>query len=195
MTQWTAACQASLSFTVFWSLLRLMFIESVMLSNHLILCHPLLLPSILPSISLFQWVGCSHQVAKYRSFIFSSSPSNEYSELASFRIDWSDLLAVQGILKSSSSTRVRKHQFFGTQSSFKEGNGNPLQYSYLENSMERGAWWAAVHGVAQSRTWLKQLSSSSSLLYGSTFTSVYEHWKKHGFDYMNLCQQSDVSAF
>ena len=100
MTQWTAACQASLSFTVFWSLLRLMFIESVMLSNHLILCHPLLLPSILPSISLFQWVGCSHQVAKYRSFIFSSSPSNEYSELASFRIDWSDLLAVQGILKS-----------------------------------------------------------------------------------------------
>ena len=104
--------------TVLWSLLKFMCIESVMLSNHLILCHPLLLPSILPSISLFQWVGCSHQVAKYRSFIFSSSPSNEYSELASFRIDWSDLLAVQGILKSSSSTIIGKHQFFGTQPSW-----------------------------------------------------------------------------
>ena len=67
-------------------------------------------------------------------------------------------LQPKGPQRAFSSTRVRKHQFFGTQSSFKEGNGNPLQYSYLENSMERGAWWAAVHGVAQSWTWLKQFS-------------------------------------
>ena len=101
-TPWTAACQASLSFTVCQSLLKLMYIESVMPSNHLILCHRFfLLPSIFPSIKVF----CNESVLcitwpKYWSFNLSSSPSNEYSALISFRMDWLDPLAVQGTLKS-----------------------------------------------------------------------------------------------
>ena len=99
MTPWTAACQASLSFINSWSLLKPMSIESVMPSNHLILCHPLLLlPSIFPSIRVFSNESVSHQVAKVLSF--SISPSNEYSRLISFRIDWLYLLVVQGALKS-----------------------------------------------------------------------------------------------
>ena len=100
MTPWTAAHQAPLSFTTSWSLLKFMSSESVMLSNHLILCHPLLLlPSIFPRIRLFSNESALHvRWPKYWSF--SISPSNEYSGLISFRIDWFDLLAVQGILKS-----------------------------------------------------------------------------------------------
>ena len=96
-TLWTAACQSNS-----WSLLKLMSIESVMSSNHLILCHPLLLPpSIFPSIRVF-----SNELAlrirwpKYWSVSFNISPSNEYPGLISFRIDWLDLLAVKGTLKS-----------------------------------------------------------------------------------------------
>ena len=99
---WTVAHQASLSFTNFWSLLKLMSIESVMPSNHLILCYPLLLlPSVFPSIRVFsnESVLCIRW-PKYWSFSFSISPSNEYSGLISFRIDWFDLLAVQGSLKN-----------------------------------------------------------------------------------------------
>ena len=102
MTPWTAAHQASLSITNSRSLLKLMSIELVMPSEHLILCHPLLLlPSIFPSIRVF----CNESVLhirwpKYWSFSFSISRSNEYSELISFRIDWLYLLAGQGILKS-----------------------------------------------------------------------------------------------
>ena len=101
-TPWTAAHQASLSITSSWSLLKLISIESVMPSNHLILCHPiLLLPSIFPSIRVFfnesilriRW-------PKYWNFSLSISPSNEDSGLISFRMDWLDLLAVQGIFKS-----------------------------------------------------------------------------------------------
>ena len=100
-TPWTVACQASLSFTISWSLLKLMFIESVMPSNHLILCHPLLLlPSIFPSIRVFSSESLLHiRWPKYWTFSFSISPSNEYSGLISFRIDWFDLLIVQGYLK------------------------------------------------------------------------------------------------
>ena len=100
-TPWNVARQASLSFTISWSLLRLMSIESVMPSNHLILCCPLLLlPSIFPSIRVFSNELALHiRWPKYWSFNFSISPSNEYS-LVSFRIDWFDLLAVQGTLKS-----------------------------------------------------------------------------------------------
>ena len=102
VTPWTAACQASLSITDSWSLLKLMFIESVMPSNHLILCRPLLLlPSILPSIKVLSNESVLHiRWPKYWSFSFSISPSNEYSGLISFRMDWFDLLAVQGTLKS-----------------------------------------------------------------------------------------------
>ena len=102
MTPWTAAHQASLSITNSWSLLRLMSIKSVVLSNHCILCHPLLLlPSIFPSIRVFsnESVLCIRW-PKYWSFSFSISPSNEYSGLISFRMDWFDLLAVQCTLKS-----------------------------------------------------------------------------------------------
>ena len=101
-TPWTAARQASLSITNSQSLLRLMSIESVMPSNHLILCHPLfLLPSIFPSIRVFsnESALCTRW-PKYWSFSFNISPSNEYSGLISFRMDWLDLLAVQGTLKS-----------------------------------------------------------------------------------------------
>ena len=100
-TPWTAARQASLSITNSWSLLRLMSIESVMPSNHLILCRPLLPPSIFPSIKVFSNKSGVHiRWPKYWSFSFSISPSNEYSGLISFRMDWLDLLVVQGTLKS-----------------------------------------------------------------------------------------------
>ena len=101
-TPWTAARQASLSINNSQSLLKLMSIESVMQSNHLILGHPLLLPpSIFPSMRVFfkESVLCIRWL-KYWSFSFSISPSNEYSGLISFRMDWLDLLAVQGTLKS-----------------------------------------------------------------------------------------------
>ena len=101
-TPWTAARQASLSFTISRSLLKLMSMESVMPSNHLILCRPLLLlPSIFPRIKVFsnESALCISWL-KYWSFIFSISPSNEYSGLISFRMDWLDLLAAQGTLKS-----------------------------------------------------------------------------------------------
>ena len=102
MTPWIAARQASLSITNSQSLLKLMSIESVMPSNHLILGCPLLLPpSIIPSIRVFSSESVLHiRWLKYWSFSFNISPSNEYSGLIAFRMDWLDLLAVQGILKS-----------------------------------------------------------------------------------------------
>ena len=108
---WTAARQASLAITNSRSLLKLMSIESVMTSNHLILCHPLLPPSIFPSIR-----GFSNETAlcirwpKFWSFSFYISPSNEYSGLTSFRMDW---LVVKGILKSLLQHHIQKYQFFG----------------------------------------------------------------------------------
>ena len=130
MTPWTSAYQASLSITNSWSLLKLMSIESVMPSNHLILCYPLLLlPSIFPTIRVFsnesvlpiRWL-------KYWSFSFSISPSNEHSGLISFRMDWLDLLAVQGTLKSlqhhtSKASILRHSAFFTVQ----------LSHSYMTN--------------------------------------------------------------
>ena len=102
MTPWTAAHQVSLSFTISWSLLKLMSVESMMPSNHLILCHPLLLLlSIFPSIRVFSSELALHiRWPKYWGFRFSISPSSEYSGWISFRIDWLDLLAVQVTLKS-----------------------------------------------------------------------------------------------
>ena len=102
VTPWTAARQASLSITNSWSLLKLMSIESVMPSNHLILCHPLLLlPSIFPSIMFFSNESALHiRWPKYWSFSFNISTSNEHPGLIFFRMDWLDLLAVQGTLKS-----------------------------------------------------------------------------------------------
>ena len=147
-TPWTAARQAPLSFTISWSLLKLMSIESVMPSNHLILCHPLLLlPSIFPSIRVFpNELALPIKWPKYWSFSFSISPFNEYSGLVSFRIDWFDLLVVQETLKSL------------------------LQYH------------------------IESISSSVlSLLYGPALTPIHDSSKKHGFDYTEFCQQSNVS--
>ena len=117
-TPWTAAFQASLSITNSWSVLKLMSVESVMPSNHLILCHLLLLPSVFPGIRVFSKESVLHiRWPKYWSFSFSISPSNEYSGLISFRIDWLDLLAVQGTLKSplqhhSSKASILPHSAF-----------------------------------------------------------------------------------
>ena len=119
VTPWTVACQASLSITNIWSLLKFMSIESVMPSNNLILCRPLfLLPSIFPSIKVFSSESVLHiRWPKYWSFSFSISPSNEYSGLISFRIDWLDLLAVQETLENflqhhSSKASILQHSAF-----------------------------------------------------------------------------------
>ena len=122
-TPWTAARQASMSITNSRSLFKLMSVESVMPSNHLILCHPLLLlPSIIPSFRVFSNESALHiRWQKYWSFSFSISPSNEYSGLISFMIDWLDLLAVQGTLKSllqhhsSKASILRGSAFFTVQ--------------------------------------------------------------------------------
>ena len=102
VTPWIAPWQASLSITNSWSLLKLMSMESMLPSNHLILCCPLLLlPSIFPSIRIFSNKSVLHiRWPEYWSFSFSFSPSNEYSWLISFKMDWLDLLTVQGTLKS-----------------------------------------------------------------------------------------------
>ena len=119
-------------------------------ANHLILCRPLLLlPSVFPSIRVFSNVSALLiRWQKYWSFSFSISPSNEYSGLISYRIDWFDLLAVQELSRVFSSTTLQKHQFFSTQPSL----------------------WSSSHIC----TWC---------------------WKSHSFDCMDLCWQSDVSAF
>ena len=151
MTPWTAACQASLSFTISWSLLKLMSIEWVTPSNHLILCCPvLLLPSIFPSVRIFPNESALHiRWPEYWCFSFSLSPSSEYSEFISFRIDWLNLLAVQGILNG-----LFQHH----------------------NSKASILWHSAFFMI--------QLSHPNMTT-----------GKNHNFDYMNHCQQSDVSAF
>ena len=151
VTLWTAAHQASLPFPISQSLLKLMSIESVTPSNHLILCHPLLLlPSIFPSIRVFsKELALLIRWPKYWSFSFSISPSNEYSGLISFRIDWFGL---------PSSPRDSQKSF------------PTLQFKSINSSM-------------------------ISLHYGPTLTSIYDYWKNHSFDYIDLCWQNNVSAF
>ena len=153
-TPWTAACQASLSITNSRSLVKLTSIVSVMPSNHLMLCRPLLLlPSIFPSIRVFSNDSAlSIRWPKYWSFGFNISPSNEFSGLISFRMDWLDLLAVQGTLKSL------------------------LQHHSAKASI-----------LQCSAFFIVQLSHPSLL--------VFPYWKNHSLDYMDLCWQSNVSAF
>ena len=121
-TPWTAVCQASMSITNYRSLLKLISIESVMPFNHVIRCHPLLLlPSIFPSIRVF-FNESALRIRWQKDWSFSISPSNDYSGLISFRMDWFDLLAVQGTLKSLNHSlkhniTVWKHQFFSVQPS------------------------------------------------------------------------------
>ena len=125
-TPWTVAHQASLSITTSQSFLKLMSIESVIPSNHLILCHPLLLlPSVFPSIRVFSNESVLHiRWPKYWSF--SISPSNEYSRLISFRMDWLDLIAIQGTLKS-----LLQHH-------------SSLFLSEVEMCLESCGWWRIV---------------------------------------------------
>ena len=113
----TTAHQASLSFTISWSLLKLISIGSVMPSNRLVLCYPLLfLPSIFPSIRVFSIeLALCIRWLKYWSFSCSINPSSEYSVLISFRIDWLDFLQSKGLSRIFSNTTAQKHQFFGTQ--------------------------------------------------------------------------------
>ena len=150
VTPWTTACQASLSITNSQGLLKLMSIESVMPSNHLILCHPLLLlPSIFPSIRVFSNESALRiRWPKYWNLSFNISPSNEHPGLISFRIDWLDLFAVQGTQESSPTP-----QFKSTK------------------------------------------SSALSFLYSPTLTPLHDHWKNDSLDQMDLCWQSNVSAF
>ena len=116
VTPWTAARQASLSITNSWSPPKPMSIVSVMPSNHLILCCLLFLPpSIFPSIRVFSSESVLFRWPKCWSLSFNISPSNEHSGLISFRIDWLDLHAVQGLSRVFSSTTVQKHQFFSAQ--------------------------------------------------------------------------------
>ena len=129
LTQWTAKHQASLSITNSWSWLKYMSIESVMPSNHLILCHPLLLlPSIFPSIKVLSSESVLRsRWPKYCSFNFSIRPSNEYSRLTPFRIDWFDLPAVQGTLKSLFQHHSSKESIFQCSASFMV----QLSHSYM----------------------------------------------------------------
>ena len=116
VTPWTAAHQASLYITNSRSLLRLMSIESVMSSSHLILCHPLLLPSIFPSIRVFSNESALHiRWWKYWSFSFNISPSNERPGLISFRTDWLQSLQSKGLGRVFSNTTVQNNQFFSAQ--------------------------------------------------------------------------------
>ena len=147
VTIWTATHQASLSFTVSWSLLKLMSIESVRSSNHLILCYPLLLPpSIFPSI----------RVSSMSQFFTSGGQrigaSSSASVLPMNNQEWFPLgLAGLISLQSKTLSRVFSNTTVpGSERSPGEGNGNLLQYSCLENPKDRGAWWATIHGVANS---------------------------------------------
>ena len=128
---WTAACWASLSITNSQSLAKLMSMESVMPSNHFILCRPLLLlPSIFPSIRDFSSESALPiRWPKYWSFSFSISPSNEYSGLLSFRLDWLDLLAVQGTQESSPTPQ------------FKSINSSVLSFLYSQNLTSKHDYW------------------------------------------------------
>ena len=138
-TPWTTALQASLSITNAWSLLKLMSIESVMPSNHLILCCPLLLsPSIFPSIKVFSNESGLHiRWPKYQSFSFNISPSNEHSGLILFRMDWLDLLAVQGT------------QEFSLTPQFKSINS--LAFSFLWQAVVA---WRLKHLPTMQETWI-----------------------------------------
>ena len=147
VTPWTVACHTPLSFTISWSLLKFMSVESVMLSNHFFLCHSLLL-----CLQSFLRSGY-FPIRQLFTSIFSISPANEYSGLISFRIYWFDLLAVQGTLKSllqnhNSKASILQCLLFFVET-LGEGNCNLLQYSCLGNPMHRGACWATVHGVTK----------------------------------------------
>ena len=164
-TPWTAARQAPLSITNSWSLLKLMSTELVVPSNHLILCHLLLPPSIFLSIGVFSNESVLHlKWPKYWSFSFSISPSDEYSGLISFRIDWLDLLAIQGTLKdllqhhSSKASVLQRSAFFIVQ----------LSYPYMTTRKTRAFWGQWKYAV-----WPYNIESMS-FIYISKPTKMYD---------------------
>ena len=116
VTPWTAACQAPLNFTISWNLLRFMFTELVMPSNHLILSSPSLLPSVITRINVFSNESALH-IRWPKDWSFSISPSNKYSRLISFKIDWLVFLAAKGLSRVFSSTTIQRHQFISVQPS------------------------------------------------------------------------------
>jgi len=160
----------------------------VIQSNHLLFfCPRMLLHSIFPSTRVFsnEWVLritriSNTLVAKILEFQLQYQFFNEYSGLSSFRNDWLGALVVHGTLKnllkhhSSKASILQRSAFFIIQLSHPY-NGNPLQYSCLENPRDRGAWWAAVYGVARIQPRLKRLTSNSR-------TSIYDYWKNLSFD-------------
>ena len=149
VTSWVAVHQASLSFTISQSLPKFISFESLMPSNHLILCHQLLLPSIFPSIRVFSNESdLCIRWTEYWSFSFSISPSSEYSRLILLGLTGLSSLQSKGLSRAFSSTTIQRHQFFSIQ-------------PYL---------WSNSH-------------------------TTHDNWKNHSFDYTDLCQQSDVSAF
>ena len=163
---WTAARQSLLSFTISQSLLKFVSIESMMPSNHLILCHPLLLlPSIFPSITVFSSeLALRFRWPKYWSFSFSSSPSNEYSGLISFRIDWFDLLAVHGTLRVYSSITVQKHLVLSLL------NGPALISIYIRTSLVAQM---VKNLPAMRETWVQSLVQKDPLERGmATLSSI-----------------------
>ena len=173
-TPWTTAHQASLSITNSRSPPKPMSIELVMPSNHLILCCPLLLlPSIFPSIRVF-----SNESAlcirwpKYWSFSFNISPSNEHPGLTSFRMDWLDLLAVQGTLKS-----LLQHH------SSKASILHPIMSMYDKNHYNIVISLQLIKKIKKIIFFLKSINSSAlSFLYSPTFTSIHDYWKNHSLD-------------
>ena len=151
---WTAAYQASLSFTISWSLLKLMSIELVIPSNHFVLCHPLLLwPSTFLSIRVFNVSALCIRWPKYWSFSFSISPSNEYSGLISFRIDWFDSLQSKRLSRVSSNSTIQKHQSFGTQSL---DNFNGLKVLFVQLIIYFVTFRKLFH---ESRSWITHIKS------------------------------------
>ena len=162
------------------SLFKLMSIESMMPSNHLVLCHPLLL---LSSIFLSIIVFSNKLAPKNWSFSFSINPSNEYLGLISFRIDWFDILAVQGILRSSPTTQFENINsslalslLYGTVSIYMttwRRKWQPTPVFLPREFHGQGAWWDTVHGATKS--WTRQRNSA------------HDYWKNQSFDYMNLC--------
>ena len=149
VTPWTVAHQTSLPFTISWSLLKLMSIESVMPSNHLILWRPLLLlSSTFPSIRVFsnELVLCIRW-PKYWSFGFSISPSNEYSGLISFRIDGLISLPPKGLSRVFSSTTVQKHLFFSTQTSLWSNSWHPYMSTGKTRTLTRQTFVSKVTSV------------------------------------------------
>ena len=161
-TPWTAACQASLSITNSQSLLKLMSIESVMPSSHLILCCSLLLPpSIFPSIRVLQMSVLCIRWPKYWSFSFSISPSNECSGLISVRMDWLDLLAVQGTLKNLLQHHSSKASILQCSAFFWRRKRQPTPVFLPRESCGQRSLVSCRLWVAKSQTQLKRLSSSS----------------------------------